>query len=589
MAMMVLAAMTACTNDESINGDGGLNNEATTGASTYQVMIPASYGGEGVTRAVTPGTNGQGKEVLVSTFEEEDVIFATVVSKGENLGANSSQLKPDAEGKTANIVDETGFGVLFTKTEWVDGEFGPEPQNVPVTLAGTETLLLVNHGRSGSNGFDYTGQDGTVLGTNGLTRRDYSTATVTVQSVEGGVLTTTEAVFENAQSMFRFTFTGLPDGVGVASVTVHSAGGRLVQQYWPDLLALDAEGATTPGDVEVTLDADARTANGAGVVYAALRFLPLADAEATDAVSFTVTGTDGLTYVATKASPRGGFLLGKYYTATVALYPRDVNLYDVTQTDGNGVKYYAARDGQVLSGYFNDQAYVTIADGATVTLAGVNIQAPVECDHAAIHCLGDATIIVGHKAGAEGTYEDYNAVNAGDESSYPAVYVPAGKKLTISGTGELNADGENSNGAGIGGGAGGQCDGITVSGGTISLAQGVDFGAGIGSGSSGKCGNILISGGTIATARGGESAAGIGSGTGGQCGNITITDGISSVTATKGSSAWYIIGGYKCGTVTISGVTLDDDQLRSGVNGTIGNLTVEARPDYWIIYHQSNE
>lgn len=231
MAMMVLAAMTACTNDESINGDGGLNNEATTGASTYQVMIPASYGGEGVTRAVTPGTNGQGKEVLVSTFEEEDVIFATVVSTGENLGANSTQLKPDAVGKTANIVDETGFGVEFMKTEWVDGEFGPEPQNVPVTLAGTETLLLHNYGRSGSNGFDYTGQDGTVLGTNGLTRRDYSTATVTVQSVEHGVLTTTEAVFENAQSMFRFTFTGLPDGVGVASVTVHSAGGRLVQQY----------------------------------------------------------------------------------------------------------------------------------------------------------------------------------------------------------------------------------------------------------------------------------------------------------------------------------------------------------------------
>lgn len=228
MAMMVLAAMTACTNDESINGDGGLNNEATTGASTYQVMIPASYGGEGVTRAVTPGTNGQGKEVLVSTFEEEDVIFATVVSTGENLGANSTQLKPDAVGKTANIVDETGFGVEFMKTEWVDGEFGSEPQNVPVTLAGTETLLLVNYGRSGSNRFDYTGQDGTVLGTNGLTRRDYSTATVTVQSVVGGVLTTTEAVFENAQSMFRFTFTGLPDGVGVASVTVHSAGGRLM-------------------------------------------------------------------------------------------------------------------------------------------------------------------------------------------------------------------------------------------------------------------------------------------------------------------------------------------------------------------------
>lgn len=438
MAIMALAAVTACTNDESINGDGGLTIEPTGAASKYTVSIPASYGGA-QTRAVTPGTNEQGKAVLVSTFEEEDEIHATVVSEGVNQGAVSTQLKPDAAGKTANIVDETGYGVQFLKEEIEDNGFGPQPIDVPVTLAGGETLLLHNYGRSGNNSFDYRGQDGTVAGENGLTRHDYSTATVTVQSVEGGVLTTTDAGFENAQSMFRFTFTGLPDGVGVASVTVHSAGDKLVQFCWPDLMVLNADGATTLGDVTVTLDDDGRAANGAGVVYAALRFLPLAGAESTDAVSFTVAGTDGLTYVATKTSPLGGFQQGKYYTATVALHPRNVDLSAVTQTDANGWRYYAAQDGQVLTGYFYGEGYVTIADGATVTLAGVDFSAPFECDHAAIHCLGDATIVVGHKAGAEGTSEDYNRAYAGADSGYPAVFVPAGKKLTISGTGLLQA------------------------------------------------------------------------------------------------------------------------------------------------------
>ena len=284
------------------------------------------------------------------------------------------------------------------------------------------------------------------------------------------------------------------------------------------------------------------------------------------------------------------------------------SLNAVTKKDGNGVKYYAAQDGQTLTGYFddeygnNEEGYITIADGATVTLAGVDIQAPDGCDHAAIHCLGDATIILDHKTIDNG---ENNVVNAGtdDNSSSPAIYVPAGKTLTISGTDDLVARGSNSagigggafydcgnieitggnivaiggyeGGAGIGSGLSGQCGNITISGGTIEATGGSNA-AGIGCGSSGQCGNITISGGTI-EATGDSSAAGIGCGSSGYCGNITITDGITQVLARKGTSTTYYIygrsGDYR--TVTISGVTMTDDELLYRSAGEIGNLWLD--------------
>ena len=276
-----------------------------------------------------------------------------------------------------------------------------------------------------------------------------------------------------------------------------------------------------------------------------------------------------------------------------------VDLSTVTTTDGNGMLYYAAQDGDVLTGefsdYFNGEAYVTIADGATVTLAGVDFMAPDNCDHAAIHCLGNATIIVGHKAGAEGTNNDYNCVGAGIDSSYPAVYVPAGKTLTISGTGRLWANGINGYGAGIGGGydynsvTAIDCGNIVIAGGIIEALGGSEA-AGIGSGQNASCGGITVSGGTISQAQGGDYAAGIGCGQGGQCGDITITDGITIVKATKGDNAMYIIGGgSKWGTVTISGVTMTDYQLQHGLIGPIGNLTSYSDNNTWDLYHQSNE
>lgn len=283
---------------------------------------------------------------------------------------------------------------------------------------------------------------------------------------------------------------------------------------------------------------------------------------------------------------------GKYYQSTVQLaQTHEINIADLCND-------YTAQNGDILSGKLNKGVSISIADGATVTLDGVNINGNGgwnKGDYAGLTPLGDATIIL--KDGSENIVKGFN-------ENYPGIFAADGKKLTIQGTGKLEAS-SNGSGAGIGGkyntrcgdieiqggtitatggtagagiGAGdgsypynSSCNDITITGGTIK-ATGGDGAAGIGSGGScSSCGSITISGGTI-EATGGNGAAGIGSGRNSSyvhCSDITITDGVTSVTATKGDDAPNSIGagvGASCSTVTIGGTVYWDgsDYLNGG-------------------------
>ena len=326
-----------------------------------------------------------------------------------------------------------------------------------------------------------------------------------------------------------------------------------------------------------------------------------------DAANITIEATVGEdTYSYTNEGV--SLALGQYYQSKVMMEkPWDGNLATVT-------KNVTATDGTTIYGTLGKNVMISIADGATVTLAGVTINGngigDQQCDWAGITCEGDANIIL--KDGSTNTVTGFNW-------SCPGIYVPENKTLTIkgetAGTGKLTASScKQGNGAGIGGGmfidcgnieiqggfitayggddaagigsannsncgsitisggtvnatsdndgAGigsgntGTCTTITISGGTV-VAKSGDRGAGIGSGFQGTCGNISISGGTI-EATGGAKAAGIGTGQYGKCVDITITTGVTKVTATKGSDSPNSIGAgteaESCGTVTIGGV-----------------------------------
>ena len=277
------------------------------------------------------------------------------------------------------------------------------------------------------------------------------------------------------------------------------------------------------------------------------------------------------------------------YTYT---YTVENHLVDLSQLTGN----YVARDGDWLTGTLAGDYKISVADGATVTLSGITINGndDWDLDWAGITCEGDATLVL-----ADGTV---NLVRPFYEIR-AAISVPAGKTLTIQGSGSLTADAfsVDSFGAGIGGDTACNAGNIVITG-AVNVTASSRNGAGIGTGltegdihiscgditinttgtvtatgglmaagigaafsaqsASNDCGNILISRGTI-VATGGNNAAGIGTGRsadihGSKCGNITIEDTVTSVTATQGlyadvDSIGMSTGGLCAGTITIGG------------------------------------
>ena len=220
---------------------------------------------------------------------------------------------------------------------------------------------------------------------------------------------------------------------------------------------------------------------------------------------------------------------------------------------------YTVKNGESLIGILNAEVKISIADGATVTLYGVNINADgeyVDGEFAGLTCLGNATIIL-----AEGSTNEIR----GFLQDYPGIYVPENKTLTIKGEGTLFAypgDPDDPYAAGIGAGYEISCGNIRIEGGNIT-AIGGNGSAGIGSGQSfegdkGNCGNITIVGGTV-TAIGGECAAGIGSGSNTSCGKITIKNTVIKVTATAGEDNTESIGASDSG--TCDGVDIEDGAI----------------------------
>lgn len=553
-AAVALCGMTACTNDDNIIADEPAT-EQPAAVTAYQVSIPATIGGDGTTRAVDYNSQTGG---LDATFTTADNIVVYL-----NKGAQScysteskdvySKLHPDQAGKSANL---TGT-MKFVKNYSYDTS---EPLAWATLDVNDELTLYYNT----ANGvFDYSGQTGTLAGLSGY---DFAEATVTVESAtgtstEGYTATTTKAQFKNVQSMFRLAFSGLPTGVGVKSVTVSSAGGKLHTRN------------VTTGDVSITLDDAARTANGVGVVYAALRFDALGSGE-TDDVTFYVTGTDDVLYTATKTSPSGGFANGKYYKSSIALTPAvtvltgTVNLATITRDATIG-------DGATLTGTLSSNVKITIADDAAVTLDGVTINGVYDGSNyawAGLTCEGDATITLSGTNTVRGFYRSYPGIQPG----------PAGTTLTIQGSGSLAAS-SNGDAPGIGPNTGGTCGNIVIQGSATVTANGGSNAAGIGSAatvlygsgySASICGDITIGGSANVTATGGQQAAGIGTGKGWnsdnktQCGNIRIEGGIVTATGGLGAAAigssWY----SQCGTITITEGITSVTATKTGTDAT---------------------
>lgn len=380
LAGITMTVFTACTSEEPVQS----------APPAYRISIPASFGEDNKTRAVSYNSE---TGALNAEFTTSDIIIATIISEGDNQTATTI-LKPDKSGNTANLVPRSGSSVIFRNP--TDPPLTENP--TPVTLTGNETLFLEYHASAINEFFDYTGLYTVPVGTpqvgtlDNLSIFDYATATVQVTGITGDAtsgyaLTTTKASFVNQQSMYKFTFTGLPSGVGVKTVVIHSAQDKLVAAYSPTLLALGISVVTNPTYGDITIDLGSAATASNSTVYAALRFAPLDSETARDVITFTVTGTDGKTYTATKTSPAGGFKNGNYYTSTVSLdtyrvyTAKDVYTYEPIPANATAVTSttypwsagtYVVKGDVTISNNVSLKGNVKLIlkDGASLTIGG---------------------------------------------------------------------------------------------------------------------------------------------------------------------------------------------------------------------------
>ncbi len=491
------AAFTACSNES--DDITTIEQPTVNGQKVYTMTIQAGKSSDAITRALELS---DGK--LVAKWANGDEV--TVLKGTTSLGTlTASDVTSDGKSCTLSgtLTGEIAVGNSLTLA------YHP----IGTTLSAIQTA--------------FNTQTGTLANAAAL---DCATATVTVKTVSGGAITINEssAAFSGQTSVLKLTMKD-------ASSNAINATSLTVAVGTTDVFTFSSL-SPTDSVVYLALPTQAQVAAAVPALASVLGTAPI-----------TFTASDGSnTYTASKTGYT--FAAAKYYGTTLTM-ARTVDLYSLSAA-------FTAQDGDVLTGTLVNEVQISIADGATVTLSGVSINAEGDFysgNYAGLTCAGDATIIL-----ADGSENNVK----GFHKNYPGIFVPEGKTLTIngqtSGTGQLTAisgtTDYDSNGCGIGGGYQISCGNISIAGGTVN-ATGGNQAAGIGSGREASCGNISITGGTI-TATGGSLAAGIGSGgNGASCGTINIAATVTSVTATKGYGGFNESigkGQYSsCGTVTI--------------------------------------
>lgn len=521
---------TACGND-----DAAIDNPISTVGNSQPIQFTATLApksGDGAqTRAITTGTDGEGKEILNVTWKKnEQIAIYYETTNGHKTTTATVQ----------TVDDKTGEATISATFDADAKNKGTANFVFPASLHNDKGDIEESQLLNNQNGLLHTGT------TKNISKNfDAATATGTI-AVSGSKATIRGTVaMQNRVCILKMAL-GFDDGQSHTSLDPLQGGNTLTiavengPTYTITSPFVEAGATSTGSGSTVT-----RPFQQGDVIYVAM--LPVAS----KTVSFSSTASDG---IYSKNSTGVTLQAGKFYrnvdvllsTSTVIIPEgyKDLRSGSITAVDGDRIS-------QSTSAATANT--ITIADGATVTLKGVNISTTGP----GIICNGDATIIL------EGT----NSVTSTDDT---AVQIGIESTTTINGSGSLTATGGG--GAGIGcSNEYEKCGNIVINGGTVT-AFGGENAAGIGGGRYAACGNITINGGTV-TATGGLYCAGIGSGLNNTCDDITITDGVTRVTANKGTNAPYSIGRDKegdqrtNGTITIGGTVYFDSYVRAFQNG----------------------
>ena len=258
--------------------------------------------------------------------EDALVWMATVqASKPTDAGTKALNLEED---KTLNAYWKSGEKVnVYLAGEYVGFlEVTPGAGEKPVnaTLSGPLSLSsLVSVGdelallfpRRSDYLWTYAGQNGLLTGEGSIEERfDYIKAIVTITSKDPahGTLTTSCAIFQNQQSIYRFGFKFGETQIPARTVILSSAVGQIATS------CNVATGEAETGSLTVV-----RPSASTELTYVAIRN---GNTTQDDTFSFTVYDGDGVTYEGTKTIPAAALSKGFVSAKNIALERLDAGL-----------------------------------------------------------------------------------------------------------------------------------------------------------------------------------------------------------------------------------------------------------------------
>ena len=271
-AAIVSIGLTACSDDTFM-----AQNATTAPANGYKISISANIGGGG-TRAIAYNSETGNYD---ATFEMGDNIYIYNETKDaegirfSEWGTSDAYIQAASNGKKSELVGELSFA------KW-DGDAEEWFQVIPEV---GDKLVLYYKSRycNYSRDFSYDQE------------ADYAVAVVEITSIIDGLILTSEANFENLQSVYKINFKGIASGVKIKKVIIESEQRKLVRYYNP----MNIEWPNDFG--AVTYRYQDKGTDQHELVFL-LRFANNdPDSNPGDVITFKALGSDGHYYVGTKS------------------------------------------------------------------------------------------------------------------------------------------------------------------------------------------------------------------------------------------------------------------------------------------------
>ena len=355
--------------------------------------LPASFGGDGATKAVTIGEN-----TATTTFASTDKVYVVIEHNGTYaIGYDPSEsncvsmtVTPDANPAIATL---SGALKFYYDDNGTPTAFTPAKDDVVYMLYNMSDPFLP----ANSSSFNYIDQNGSLDQTNqsgfnsyyGVTHHDYAQAKMKITEVNGNTTdgftmslvqydddTKSYVSFQNLGSIFRqqLSFTdknGNPVTPTLTKFTISTATVKTIFQYIP-FINLHLNGPVRIDNPQLSIGGD---------IYFALMFK---DDNKNEALILTAEDENGNVYTCSKAAPASGFANGKYYYGTATLAWQKCRKPTVTGTSAtpNGYSYSITENPVALTISGNSEDYdFVISDGHGGTITLDNVTATNSNDH----------------------------------------------------------------------------------------------------------------------------------------------------------------------------------------------------------------